>query len=120
MPALVEQIKMHIMKKSTLVLASLIALFALFCGSMLLKAQAPGGKPKYEAAILKWDGNDRVQVTSAGKNEVIRVYKEGGQKLYDIPEEEYCLTFVANKMAGDGWELVNLNNRRILMQRPLK
>jgi hypothetical protein len=107
------------MKQRTLVLISLIGLFALVCGSMIVKGQSKPGA-KYEVAIIKWDGNDRVQLTSAAKNEVIHVYKEGGQKLNDIPEEEYCVTFVANKLAADGWELVNLNNRRILMQRPLK
>jgi hypothetical protein len=106
------------MKQRTLVLVGLVGLFALLCGTMIVKAQVKPGA-KYEAAILKWDGDDKVWVTSATKNEVVHVYKEGGQKIKDGPEEEYCVTFVANKMAAEGWELVNLNNRRILMQRPV-
>jgi hypothetical protein len=50
---------------------------------------------------------------------VIYVYKTGGQRVPDIPDEEYCLTWVANRLLQDGWQLVNLNNRRVLLHRPV-
>ncbi len=109
------------MNKNTLI--ALTSLILLATGAAVLfttpstKAQ-PANAQRYECAILKWDGTDRVQVMTPPKSEVVRVFKEGGQKLLDIPEEEYCLTWAANKLAQEGWMLVNLNNRRILMHRP--
>ncbi len=105
------------MKPKTLILAAGIGLLSLVCASMLVRAQTAGTNQRSEAAIIKWDGTDRIQVLTPAKSEVIHVYKDGGQKMADIPEEEYCLTWVANKLMQQGWELVNLNNRRILMQR---
>jgi hypothetical protein len=105
------------MKTKTTFLAILCAVGGLVAASLIGHAQSKVAG-QMEAAIIKWDGNDRVQVMSPTKNEVIRVFQSGGQKVSDIPEEEYCITWVANKMASEGWQLVNLNNRRILLQRP--
>ena len=109
------------MKKTALI--TLVSTIVLGIAAGLLfttpntRAQAPAAQ-HYECAILKWDGNDRIQLLTPAKSEVIRVYQAGGQKTQDIPEEEYCLTWAANKLAQEGWALVNLNNRRILMHRP--
>jgi hypothetical protein len=86
---------------------------------MLVRAQARPAAQRYEVATIKWDGGDRVQIMTPSASEVIRIYQSGGQRVIDIPEEEYCLTWAANKLAHEGWESVNLNNRRILMQRPI-
>ncbi len=107
------------MKPKTLFLTCLIVLLGLVAISFVTHAQPKPAAQKVEMAIIKWDGNDRVQVMTPTKSEVIRVYQVGGQKVTDIPEEEYCVTFVANKMAQEGWEPVNLNNRRIFLQRPV-
>jgi hypothetical protein len=107
------------MKSGTLLVTGAATLLGLLCVATLVSAQPKTVGQRCEAAIVKWDGNDRVQLMTPTKSEVIRVYQAGGQKVGDIPEEEYCLTWAANKLAQEGWELVNLNNRRILMQRPL-
>jgi hypothetical protein len=107
------------MKTRTMLLVGVVGLIGLLGVSFLARAQSSGGAQRVEVATLKWDGNDRVQLMTPTKNEVIRVYQAGGQKVTDIPDEEYCVTWVANKLAQEGWEPVNLNNRRILMQRPI-
>jgi hypothetical protein len=107
------------MKRTVLLLAGAVALVCVLGASTLLRAQPKASAQRCEAAIIKWDGNDKVHVMTPAKSEVIRVFSSGGQKLADIPEEEYCVTWAANKLAQEGWELVNLNNRRILMQRPV-
>ena len=103
--------------KRTVLAVIVVGLFGLVAASFVAHAQPKSAAQKWEAAIIKWDGNDRVQVMTPAKSEVVRVYQAGGQKVADIPEEEYCLTWAANKLAQEGWELVNLNSRRILMQR---
>ena len=107
------------MKPRTLLLAGAVGLLGLLCASMLVRAQPKGSSQRCEAAVIKWDGSDKIQLMTPAKSEVIHVFQAGGQRVPDIPEEEYCLTWAANKLAQEGWELVNLNNRRILMQRPL-
>jgi hypothetical protein len=106
------------MKPRTLLLAGAVGLLALLCASMLVRAQPKAqSSQRCEAAMIKWDGGDKIQIMTPAKSEVIRVFQAGGQRVTDIPEEEYCLTWAANMLAQEGWELVNLNNRRILMQR---
>jgi hypothetical protein len=107
------------MKTKTMLLAGAVGLLGLLAISYMTQAQSKPIAQRVELAILKWDGNDRVQLMTPTKNEVIRVLQAGGQKITDIPDEEYCVTWVANKLAQEGWEPVNLNNRRILMQRPI-
>jgi hypothetical protein len=107
------------MKPKTLFLTCIIVLLGLVAISFVTHAQPKPTAQKVEMAIIKWDGTDRVQVMTPTKSELIHVLQAGGQKITDIPEEEYCVTFVANKMALEGWEPVNLNNRRILLQRPV-
>jgi hypothetical protein len=107
------------MKSRTLLLAGAVGLLGLLCVSTLVPAQPKTSPQRFEAAMIKWDGTDRVQCMTPAKSELIRVYQAGGQKAADIPEEEYCLTWAANKLMQEGWQLVNLNNRRILMQRPV-
>ena len=107
------------MKPKTMFLSCVVVLLGLVAISFVTQAQPKPSAPRVEMAIIKWDGNDRVQVMTPTKSEVIHVLQAGGQKMTDIPEEEYCVTFVANKLAQEGWEPVNLNNRRIFLQRPV-
>lgn len=107
------------MKPQTLKLVGVAGVAIFLCAAMLLRAQPKGLAQHYEAAMIKWDGADKIQIMTPAKSEVIRVFSAGGQRVQDIPEEEYCLTWAANKLAQEGWELVNLNNRRVLMQRAL-
>ena len=107
------------MKRQTLLISGLAGLAMLLGTSQYLRAQPKTAGQRYEAAMIKWDGSDRVQVMTPAKSEVIYVYKTGGQRVTDIPDEEYCLTWVANRLLQDGWQLVNLNNRRVLLHRPV-
>jgi hypothetical protein len=107
------------MKRQTLFLGALAGFALLLGASHYLQAQSRPASQGFEAAMIKWDGSDRVQVMTPAKSEVINVYKAGGQRVPDIPDEEYCLTWVANKLLQEGWELVNLNNRRVLLHRPV-
>ena len=72
---------------------------------------------KYEYAILKWDGPDRLFYNLPDRFEMVHIAKSGTKIPGDAQEEEWCLAYGANKMAQDGWEAVNLNSRRILFRR---
>jgi hypothetical protein len=83
------------------------------------RGQQPAVAPRYEVATVKWDGPDRLQFLTPQKSESIRLFKTGVQLPPEIRDEEFCLTWAANKMALDGWEPVNLNSTRILFRRPV-
>lgn len=73
----------------------------------------------YEYAMIKWDGPDKLAMIYPDHAEVVRVFKVAKLPA-DITEEEFCLTWGANKLGKDGWEPVNLNSRRILFRRAPK
>ena len=75
--------------------------------------------PNYEFAMIKWDGPDKLAIIYPDRAEVVRVFKVT-KPPPEVSEEEFCLTWGANKMSQDGWEAVNLNSRRILMRRAPK
>lgn len=75
------------------------------------------GADNYEYAMIKWDGPDRLGVIYPDRAELVRVFKIV-KPPPDITEEEFCLTWGANKLAKEGWEPINLNSRRILFRRP--
>ena len=73
----------------------------------------------YEYAMIKWDGPDKLAMIYPDRAEIVRVFKMA--KLpSDVSEEEFCLTWGANKLGKEGWEPVNLNSRRILFRRAPK
>ena len=73
----------------------------------------------YEYAMIKWDGPDKLAIIYPDRAELVRVFKTA--KLpSDISEEEFCLTWGANRLGKEGWEPVNLNSRRILFRRAPK
>ncbi len=81
-------------------------------------AQSPGsGGQRWEVGMIKWDGPDKLQLITPQKSEAIRLFKTGVTQPPDIHDEEFCLTWAANKLAQEGWEPVNLNATRILMRR---
>jgi hypothetical protein len=86
---------------------------------LLVKAQAaePAATQRYECAMIKWDGPDKVALIYPDHSEVVRVFKSAKLPA-DVTEEEFCLTWGANKLALEGWEPVNLNSRRVLFRRP--
>ena len=108
------------MNKRAVLLIVTIAAAAWFGLTMLSKAQAPGVTARYEVAMIKWDGPDKIQLITPNKAEFVRVFKSGVGLPADIHDEEFCLNWAANKLAQDGWEPVALNATRILMRRPVR
>ncbi len=98
---------------------ALSLVIALLCfGSMPAGyTQEKSSAAKYEFAVVKWDGPDRIYYNLPGKFELVFLSKTGVQIPRDAQPEEWCLAYAANVMAKDGWEAVNLNSRRILFRR---
>jgi len=71
----------------------------------------------YEYAIVKWDGPDRLFCNLPNSFELQHITKNGVTLPRDANEEEFCLTYAANKMAKEGWETVTLDSRRIVLRR---
>ena len=85
----------------------------------LTAADAPAGT-KWEYAIVKWDGHDRLYDNLPDKFELVFLSKTGVTIPKDAQQEEWCLNYAANKLAKDGWETLTLNSRRILLRRPAR
>jgi hypothetical protein len=97
-----------------------VALFTLVaCFALPTVSSAEDDAAKFEYAVVKWDGPDRLFYNLPDKFELVHLSKTGVTIPKEANEEEYCLTIAANKMAKDGWEAVNLNSRRILFRRAL-
>src|SRR5712664_1079818 len=103
------------MKKILVIAASLIAAFAFITHHS--SAQDKNVAPKYEYATVKWDGPDRLYYNLPDKFEMVHITKSGTKIPSEAQEEEWCLAYAANKMAGEGWEPINLDSRRILFRR---
>src|SRR5678815_2323295 len=72
---------------------------------------------KYEYAIVKWDGPDRLYFNLPDKFELKLLGKEGVNIPREAQAEEFCLAWAANKMAKEGWTPVDFDSRRILFRR---
>ena len=88
----------------------------------LVWAVSPGkaqekAAPKYEYAVLKWDGPDRLFYNLPDKFEWVHLEKKGINIPSDAQNEEWCLAYGANQLAKDGWEPINLDSRRLLLRR---
>jgi hypothetical protein len=105
-----------------------IALFALtaclttpmFVSAEPTAAATETGIARYEYAIVKWDGPDRLYYNLPNKFELVHLKEIGVTIPKEANEEEFCLSVAANKMSKDGWEPINLNSRRILFRRSIK
>ena len=107
------------MKKILCVAALLFALGAAFVS--LQAQEKPGASiARYEYAVVKWDGPDRLFYNLPNKFEMVHLEKTGVVIPKEAQEEEFCLSVAANIMAKDGWEPINLDSRRILFRRPVK
>jgi len=80
-------------------------------------AQDKMAPAKFEYAIVKWDGPDRLFYNMPTKFELVHLSKSGIKIPADAQNEEWCLAYAANQMAADGWEPVALDSRRIVMRR---
>src|ERR1043165_9702774 len=59
---------------------------------------------KWEYAIVKWDGPDRLYYNLPDKFELVFLSKTGVMVPKDAQAEEWCLAYAANKPAKEGWE----------------
>ncbi|MBI3852441.1 MAG: hypothetical protein HY298_19465 [Verrucomicrobia bacterium] len=103
--------------KKTILIGMFIAIAGFLATARLLHAQEKSIAPKYEYAVVKWDGPDRIYYNLPDKFELVRLSKEGTNIPNDAQGEEFCLSVASNKMAKEGWEAVNLDSRRILFRR---
>ena len=105
------------MKKSLTILV-LLAAFVLLRGAEMAAAQEKAAAQKFEYAMIKWDGPDRIQYILPDKFEFVRL----GEK-FPLPKEaqpeEFYLTKASNELAKQGWEALNIDSRRILVRRPV-
>ena len=106
------------MKKLLLVAAMLV--LGVVCVTHPGSAQNKSSTAKYEYAIVKWDGPDRLYYNLPNDEfKLVYLEKDGVKIPKDADAEQYCLSIAANRMAKDGWEAVNLDSRRILFRRQL-
>lgn len=87
------------------------------CGVLLARAQGVSVAQRYEVATIKWDGSDKLQFITPQKSEIVRLFKTGVQLPPEIHDQEFCMTWAANKMAQEGWEPISLEGTRILLRR---
>jgi hypothetical protein len=103
------------MKKKLMMFFSLVVL-TLANTTQLSNAQEKPAAQKFEYAMIKWDGPDKVQYILPDKVEFVRL-AEKHPLPKNAQDEEFYLTMAANELAKQGWEAVNLNSRRILFRR---
>jgi len=100
------------------IIATILLMSVLAGGVAPVFAQDGAVAQKFEYAMVKWDGPDRIQYILPDKFEMVHL----GEK-HPLPKgaqgEEFYLTRATNELAKQGWEAVNINSRRILLRRPL-
>lgn len=108
------------MKKSILLAIGITALAVGLGSSHFAAAQEKGSPQRLEFAVIKWDGNDKVCVNLPNKSEIYHVFELSSNRTpKDMPDEEFCLAWTANKLAKEGWEVVTLDSRRLVLRRPV-
>jgi hypothetical protein len=113
-----RKVKNGSMRKTTLLAIGITALAVWLGTSLFSTAQEKASALRREYAVIKWDGSDKVCVNLPGKSEILHVYELAGSRTpKEMQEEEFCLAWMANKMAKDGWEVVALDSRRLVFSR---
>ncbi len=108
------------MKKTTLLAVGITALVVWLGASLFGTAQEKASTQRSEVAIIKWDGGDKVCVNLPGRAEIMHVYELCNTRTpKEMQEEEFCLAFMANKLAKDGWEVAAFDSRRLVFRRAL-
>ncbi|HEY1173626.1 MAG TPA: hypothetical protein VGH19_19835 [Verrucomicrobiae bacterium] len=104
--------------RNSLVVAGLLAVAVAF-GATFAQSQERAAAQKYEVAVIKFDGPDRIAYILPGNTQKARITDE-----IEIPkgvhDEAFCLAVAANKLAKDGWEPVSIDGTRIMMKRAVK
>jgi hypothetical protein len=75
--------------------------------------------PRFEYTLLKYDGPDRIQLFFPDRFVARRIFQEGHKLPQGARDEEFCVAFVINEMAKDGWLPIQLHATRVLFQRPV-
>ena len=104
--------------KKNLFIGILVCLAGLAVASSL-RGQEETRPARFEYAIVKWDGPDRLYWNLPNKFEMTHLEKQRITVPRDAQNEEFCLAAASNIMAKDGWEPVNLDSRRIVYRRPV-
>lgn len=105
--------------RNSLVVAGLLAVAAVF-GASIAQSQERSAAQKYEVAVIKFDGPDRIAyILPEGKAEKVHIFEEFPQPK-GVHDEAFCLAQAANKLAKDGWEPVSIDGTRIMMKRAVK
>jgi len=109
------------MRRTTLLAIGITALAVWLGASLFSTAQEKAPARQHEYAIIKWDGTDKVCVNLPSKSEILHVYELSGSRTpKEMQEEEFCLAFMANKLAKEGWEVAALDSRRLVFHRPTR
>ena len=72
---------------------------------------------KYEYAVLKWDGPDRLYYNMPDRFEMVHLEKQAVKIPGDAQNEEWCLAYGANQLSREGWEPICFDSRRLLLRR---
>jgi hypothetical protein len=113
-----RKVKNGSMKKTTMLAVGIIAVVVWLGASLLSTAQVKAPAMHREYAVIKWDGSDKVCVNLPGKSEIMHVYELSGSRTpKDMQEEEFCLAWMANKLAKERWEVVAFDSRRLVFSR---
>ena len=102
--------------KKLLLVAALLAI-AVIWNTHPGTAQERDSRVRYEYAIVKWDGPDRLFYNLPDKFELVHLEKTGVSIPREAQNEEWCLAYAANKLAQERWEPVSLDSRRIVFRR---
>jgi hypothetical protein len=106
------------MQKKTLLTIGITAIVVWLAASLLATAQDKASLQRYEFGVVKWDGNDKVCVNLPDKSEILHIFELAKtQTPKQMQDEEFCLAWTANKLAKEGWEVVNLDSRRLVFRR---
>ena len=80
-------------------------------------AQQKPAAAKFEYALLKWDGPDRIQIFYPDRFDYYRLFEKNPKPPKEAHDEEYCVNIVINNLAKDGWQPIQLHATRVLFQR---
>jgi hypothetical protein len=107
------------MRKTTLLAIGITALAVWLGTSLFSTAQEKASARRCEYAVIKWDGDDKVCVNLPGRSEILHVFALSGTRTpKEMQDEEFCLAWMANKLAQDRWEVVAFDSRRLVFCRP--
>ncbi|HEX4343444.1 MAG TPA: hypothetical protein VH255_08635 [Verrucomicrobiae bacterium] len=108
------------MKTKIIGLIITVTMVAFIACPLLVKAEdKPAIKQQYEYAILKYDGPDRMQIFYPNKFETYHLFQKGVTLPKDAHDEEFCVNYVVNDLAKDGWEPIQLHATRVMLRRSL-